>query len=210
MGTASLRTTGAGLVGQAVRGGSRQFVGVPGDDALRGTDLGDHVLAQREILMAAAILDVQQHAPEEIGRETAPQDHDQHGQVLPQVRPAVLGQTRLGQLGNRLAGRQAVGERGTHHAGKRGHQNALHETELLDRRLLLLGSQLPLLRHAGQAAHARSRPGRPPRPGGSPARRSDAGCPRSGHRKSAASACRTRRSSPTPRPSPARSPGTAW
>ena len=49
------------------------------------------VVADRgaEVLMAGLVLDVQQHAPDEVRGEAAQQHHHQHRQPLPQVGRAV-------------------------------------------------------------------------------------------------------------------------
>ncbi len=52
-----------------------------------------------------------------------------------------------------IAGVDAEGQRRAHHAGERGHQQPLHEVELLDRGLLLLLGHLAFLRHAGHAGN---------------------------------------------------------
>ena len=89
--------------------------------------------------------------------------------------PAVLATGRRcrglrGDFLDRLAGVQAVGERGAHHAGERGHQDALVEVELLDRRPSSARRTSPVPSTCRPCRRRRCPPGRRRRRPGSPAR----------------------------------------
>ncbi len=61
-------------------------------------------------------------------------------------------ESSAGEIGQRLPGGKAVGEAGAHHAAERRDQHALAEVELANRRGLLFGRELALLRSPSQAA----------------------------------------------------------
>ena len=101
-----------------------------------------------KVVSRGAIADVEEEAPEEVRGEPTGQDDDEDRQVLPERVSTMLDR----QVGDRLAGREAVRHARAQDAGNRGHEHTLDEAELVDDRVLLLVGQLALLGPAGQAA----------------------------------------------------------
>src|SRR5262249_20217620 len=91
-------------------------------------------------LIAGVIAEVEDQAPDEIGRESSGKHHDQDREALPQRRGAVAD----GDLLDRVAGGETVGETGAHDAREGGDEKAAFEIELADGCTLLVLGHLAL------------------------------------------------------------------
>ena len=92
-----------------------------------------------KVFAAGAIAEIEHHAPDEVGGETARQHDDEDRQILPEVTAIVLAQRTLRDLRERLAGGESVGEARTHDPGEHRHDHAFAEVELLHCGRFLLG-----------------------------------------------------------------------
>ncbi len=81
-------------------------------------------------------------------------DQRRHGDGFARLCRGVNDVRAVGQVFDRLAGRQTEGKAGAHDAGERGHQNALGEIELGDGLLLLFRGHFALFRQARKRGHA--------------------------------------------------------
>ena len=97
--------------------------------------------------MSRAVANIEHCAPDEIRSETSEQNDHEHRQALPKLRRPVPNCFRL----DRIPCGQTVSEAGAHNSRKRGDQEPLFETELLDRLPLLLVGDFFFLHDSGGA-----------------------------------------------------------
>jgi len=143
---------GSGIGGRKIEAGSfGHFFGgsVDGilDDGLigfRGKGAGSFCV---EILMAGAVADVQDDAPDEICGKAAEKNNDEDGKALPEDGRAVAKR----DLFNGIAGGEAIGEAGAHDTGKSGDEETFFQAELFDGGALLFVREFALLGEAGSA-----------------------------------------------------------
>src|SRR6185437_15148380 len=71
-----------------------------------------------EELFGGAVLEDEDRRPDEVCCEAAPENHDQHRQIGPEIEVASGDELCFGKVGNGLAGVKAEGEEGTHKASQ--------------------------------------------------------------------------------------------
>ncbi len=89
-------------------------------------------------LLDGAVLEDQDGGPDEVGDEAAPENDDEDGKVLPEIRVGRGDELGLGEVAEGLAGVEAEGEEGAHEPGEDGDGDALAEVVIPSRRPQLL------------------------------------------------------------------------
>jgi len=116
-----------GLWRDAVVGG--RVEGIEVDEGVAGGVGGAHRVETRLAceLLDGVVLDDQDGGPDEVGEESAPEDDDEDGEILPEVEAIVVEELSFGEGSDGFACVESEGEEAAHNAGEDGDGEAFAE-----------------------------------------------------------------------------------